>query len=148
MAQPPGVPPEQWERRKDDGTRRLLGEVQVELREAMGQVRDMAGQVRDLETAFEESQKNAVTWKQILGMACLFAVTVCGTCWRLTEAARSDAFALVKQQRQDFETANKEIRKEVAEFRSEAWKDNRGLYEYLRTKRRQERFEKPPKEGP
>lgn len=136
---PPGAPQRQPE---NAALRRLVSEFQVELREAKADIRGLAKKLEEMsaemgaiDVAVQLSKEAHVTKLQLLGMAGAFALVV----W-------AGSFWLAMQTKESVKAVETRLNQRIDDTREgqqETRRDVRAIYDFSRTKKRQERLERP-----
>lgn len=132
LPQPDNAPPEQWQPRRDDTTRRLVAGFQSTLGEALDEVSSVSIRLDAL-------KENTVTHRALLGWACAFAVAIIGAAWALTEKGAASTSRRIERTEATIEAVQVEGKRDTAELR----RDVRDLYRAVLTRRRQDRLEQP-----
>lgn len=131
--QPPGAPPEQWVRREDTHTRKIIARVD-----------GLKTEIALVKTSLEHH----VSHRGLLLIAGSFAVIVVSAVWILASTAVVDSRKAADVAAAMSTNAVQELRGQVEENKqrselglTEVQMDVRGLYNYLLTRQRQPRLE-------
>lgn len=105
MSQPDGAPPEQWERREDRVTRKLVDEI-----EGLKEI------VSEFDTELEKKMKGFVTWQGLAGSV----VALVGLIFLVVAALMTPVKESAAQTRIEMKEARKDLADEVRGFKQEA----------------------------